>query len=292
MKIKQEIPKRLVIKNSKFSFPNLFYIGIFIFSIYLVIEIGFNIESLVFLATAGFIVWKLVQRLKDDTEQIVIDENGITLNYDNNKLIKWKDIKFAYIKQTVVGIGKSSRLIDWFHIETTNEEFTVKMNDFSFSSSLLTQCINHFSGREIGHISNKLIQRTSNLFKDKFFADNAYRIFNIHYKRQKNLGIIILFSLVAIAIYCQIRIDFPYVFAIGWTVTILILMIIGVYEDKKLRNHDFFIGLDDKSFEKVINEFGKEFEYKTSKTRDVVYSIILCLSVLIAFGVSYILSKQ
>jgi hypothetical protein len=292
MKREEEIPQRLVIRNSKISFSDLFYVGIFVFSIYLVFDIGFHITSLIFLATAGFIVWKLIQRLKDDKEQIVIDKNGIALNYDNDKLIKWENIKFAYIKQTVVGAGKSSRIIDWFHIETTSEEFTIKMSDFSFNSAQLTQCVNYFSGREIGHISHKLTQRTSNYFKDKTFADNAYHVFKTSYKRQMNLGIVVLFSLIAVAIYCQVKIDFPYVFAIGWTLTVLIIAIGGVYDSKKLRNNDFFVGLDDKTYEKVINEYGKEFGYSTSNKKNVGYSIFLFLSVLLVFGISYILSKQ
>jgi len=108
---------------------------------------------------AGFVVLTILQRLKDGTEQIVIDENGITLKHNNNELIKWENIKFAYIKQTVVGSGKSSRVIDWFYIETTSEEFTIKMSNFSYKPSLLTECINHYSGRKIGHISNKLNHR-------------------------------------------------------------------------------------------------------------------------------------
>ena len=291
MKRGQEIPKRLVIRNSKLGFSDLFYIGVFLFLLYLIFQVNeIGISLILFIAMTGFVVLKVVQRLKDDAEQIVIDENGITLNCNNRKLIEWENIKFAYIKQTIVGVGKSSRVIDWFHIETTREKITVKMSDFSFNSSLLTKCINYFSGREIGHISNKLTQRTSNLFKDKILANNAYHIFNTYYKRQMNLGIIVLFSLIAITIYCQVVIDFPYIFAIGWTVTVLIVTIWGIYDSKKLRNHNFFRDLDDKTYEKVINEYGKEFEYSTKK--GVGYSIFLFFSVLLVFGVSYILSKQ
>ena len=168
MKEDLEIPRRLVIRNSKFGFSDLLYIGLFLFLMYVFIQIEeFSISLILLIAIAGFVFFGIVQRLKDDTEQIVIDENGITLKHNNNELIKWEKIKFAYIKQTVVGSGKSSRVIDWLHIETKREDFTVKMSNFSYKPSLLTECINHYSGRKIGHISNKLNYGVSHLLKNK-----------------------------------------------------------------------------------------------------------------------------
>lgn len=290
MKKEHVISQRLVIKNSRFRFSDLFYLGAFLFSMYLVIQADKIAVSLILLVVAtGFIVLKLMQRLRDDAEQIVIDENGITLNCNNNKLIEWDSIKFAYIKQTVVGIGKSSRIIDWFHIETANEEYTVKMSDFSFNSSLLTRYINYFSGREIGHISNKLSYKVSLLTKNKELANKMYADFNTAYKRQMNLVLFVLFILLAIVIFLQIKIDFPYIFATGWTFIILVFWILGIYNDKKLRNHEFFKDLDDKTYKKLINEYGKEFNYKSSRMQNIAGAIILFATVLIVFGVSYML---
>lgn len=291
MKNRHEIPERLVIRKSRFRFSDLLYIGGFLFFGHLIFQVDeINIILILFVAMLGFVVLTIIQRLKDDAEQIVIDKDGITLNCINKELIKWKSIKYAYIKRTVVGVGKSTRIKDWFHVETTSEKFTIEMSDFSFNSELLTQCINCFSGREIGCISNKLTQNASGLFKGKGLADDAYRIFNAYYKRQMILGTIIPLSLLTIAIYCQVRMDFPYVFAIGWTVTILTSVILGVYEDRKLRKHTLFIDLDDKSFKKVVSEFGKEFAYSTKNS--IVYIVFLGITILLVFGISYILSKQ
>ncbi len=290
MKKKKETPRRLAIKNSTFRFSDLYYIGTLIFSIYAVDSIGFSIFTLILLLGTIFSVWKVIKRLIDNKEQIVIDENGIRLNFEDNELIEWKDVKFAYIKITVESSRKHHRNIYWFHIDTKNREFTIKMNDFSFNESLLIECINFHSGRNIGSIKAKLTEKASIFFKNKSDADKAYHIFNTYYKRQINLSIIIMFTLLSIAIYGQIIIDFPYVFAIGWTVTIIVLLILGLYEDKKLRNHDSFFELDDISFKKVINEFGKEFDY--SIKNNVLYIIILGVSAIIVFMISHFYSIQ
>lgn len=290
MKKEDKILQRLIIKKSRFRFTDLLYLGAFLFSIYLVVQAGkITLSLILFVALTGFIVLKLIQRLKDDTLQIVIDENGITLNCNDNKLIKWNNIKFAYIKQTIVGIGKNSRVIDWFHIETISEEYTIKMSDFSFDSSQLTQCINYFSEREIGHISNKLSYKGSSMTKDKELANKMYAVFNSNYKRERNLGLIVLFGLLAIVIFLQIKINFPYVFAIGWTFIILVLGVWGVYNDKKLRNHELFKDLDDETYKNIINEYGEEFNYKSSKRQTITVVVFLFVSILIAFGVSYML---
>ena len=94
MRKEQRIPKRLVIKKSKFGFSDLFFIGLFLFLVYIAFQKDeLFVSLLVLTAISGFVVLKIVQQLKDDTEQIVIDENGITLKQNNNELIKWKNIK-------------------------------------------------------------------------------------------------------------------------------------------------------------------------------------------------------
>ena len=292
MKKELEIPRRLVIKNSKFGLSDLFYIGLFLFLLYVVIQIGkLNISSIVLVAMAGFVVIKILQRLNDNTEQIVVDEHGITLQQNNNELIKWENINFAYIKQTVVGSGKSSRVIDWFHIETTSEEeFTVKMSNFSYKSSLLTECINHYSGRKIGHISNKLNYEVSHLLKNEKIADELYPLFNAYFKRQNNISIPFVLLVVAF-MFLQVFNSFPYIFAIGWSVSLLIGWICGYFEEERLHNQEPLRNLDKETIEKMKKEYGKEFGYPTSKKTVIFYYAFLGLFTIIVFVISYILSK-
>ena len=151
MKKVQEIPKRLIIKKTKFRSTDWYYLSAFLFSIFLVFLLGTNaVSQMLFIITLGIIVFKLIHRLRDNAEQIVVDENGITLGFKHKKLIKWDIINFAYIKQTVNRKKIFSRTTNCFHIETVSKEFTIEMRDFSYDPLLLTRCINYFSGREIG----------------------------------------------------------------------------------------------------------------------------------------------
>ena len=134
-----EIPNRLVIKNSGFGVMDLFYIVLFLFLIYVVfLNENMTVSLILFVVICGCIVYLIIRRLKDKTEKIIIDKKGITLNCDSHKVfIQWDDVKYAYLKQTAVGVGKSTRVVERFHIETMNDEFIVKMNEFSYDPSLL-----------------------------------------------------------------------------------------------------------------------------------------------------------
>jgi hypothetical protein len=282
--------RRFVIKNSKFRISDLLYIGLFFSLINLFFQKDvISISLILLIAMTGLIVFKIMQRLNNNTEQIVIDENGITLNFNNTGLIEWKNIKFAYIKQKVVGTGKSTRVIDWFYIETAEEEFTVKMSDFSYDASSLAEYINHFSGREIGRISNKLKHNVSHLLKNKDFADEIELVFKTYFMQQKNIVYIwILLIVAAIILQSVMGLKFPYIFAIGWSITLLIGLITGINEEKKLYNHKSLINLDKETIKKLMDEYGKEFGHKSSTTATAIASyVFLGLITVIIFGFSY-----
>ena len=172
MEIESKIPDRLVIKKTKFRDYDFCYIVADMLVIVFVENVIIKLILLTFISVFAFYFIK--RRLNNDKEQIIIDKEGITLRCNkikciqwNNRIkwnyrcIQWENIKYAYIKRTMepdTGFSRSLfRAVDWFYIETTKSKITVEMTDFSYKSSLLNQCINHFSGRIIGHVSNDKI---------------------------------------------------------------------------------------------------------------------------------------
>ena len=164
------------------------------------------------------------------------------------------------------------------------------MSNFSYKPSLLTECINHYSGRKIGHISNKLNYGISHLLKNKKMTDELYPLFNTYFKRQQNVLIPCVLLIVA-SMLLQVYIIFPYIFAIGWSVSISILAIWGFCEIKKLHNQEPLRNLDNEIIKKITKEFGKEFGYPTSERIRIFYYVILGFFTIIIFIVSYMLSR-
>ncbi len=289
MKKEHENFRKIVIRKSRFRISDLFYIGTFLFFVYLVVVeaiISFFLILLCFLM--AFFVLRIIQRQRDVTEQIVVDENGITL-HQYSRLIEWDSIKYAYLKQKVIGLGHSTRVVESFHVETKNKEYTVSMDDLSYNPRLLAQSINYYSGREIGHISNKLNDKAFSLVKNKELAEKMYVIFSSFYKKQMNVSLLVLFVFLSVSIFLQIIVDFPYVFAIGWTLNLLVLIVWSWYAEKVFRNHELLKHLDDKTYEKLSNEYGRIFNHKSSKGQNVAGAIFLFITVLIVFVVSYMI---
>ena len=283
-----KIIDRLVIQKAKFREGDIGYILLTLAVIILVENI---ITKLILLATIFGFVFYIFKRRLNNKEQIVIDKEGITLRCnDINRSIQWKDIKHAYIKQTTVGALKVPTIIYRLHVETVHRRiYTVIMNGFSYKSSLLNQCINHFSGKKIGHISDKSTEVISLLLNDKDLADKTYLVFCDYLKRFNNIWMYSFLTLIPISLILVVILDFPHTFAIGGTVSYLILLILNICEENRLRNHRLFRDLDSKKFEKLINEYGKEFEYDTytPKTR----LVILALIVIFMSVMSYMSSK-
>ena len=165
------------------------------------------------------------------------------------------------------------------------------MSDFSYNSSLLAESINHFSGRKIGHISNKLNHGISHLLKNKDLADGMYLVFSAYFKRQYGFAWVwLLFLAAAAVLQVVIGLIFPYVFAIGWSVALLIIMIYGTYETKKLYSHESLMNLSKETIEKLMNEYGKEFGYATTTKTSIAGGVFLGLFTVFIFGLSYFYS--
>lgn len=173
MKKEYKIPEQLVIKKSLFTIKDIVWI---IFGTWLFIVVFDTIMKLILLT---FIAGIALSRF-DRKKQIIIDKEGITLRCNDvrciqrnklndsiqwkNRCIPWNDIKYTYINHTrayhrnkYLKYYKSGR-IKYFHIETTCSRLTVNITAFSYNSSLVNRCINHFSGK------NLVIQPT-NTFK-------------------------------------------------------------------------------------------------------------------------------
>ena len=177
MKKEKKIPERLVIKKSKIRKEDIYHI---IFALLVIVFVENFILKLILLASISGVVFYIIKCRFNNKELIIIDKEGITLQCDNvrciqrNKLykniqwkdrcIQWEDIKYAFISQTgafhysqyLYGRGYGYEIRKWFHVETTSSRLTVKFTDFSYNSSLVNRCINHFSGRKTQPTTSRL----------------------------------------------------------------------------------------------------------------------------------------
>ena len=125
---------------------------------------GQNSEFIVvvLLGLLGFTIYRIIKRLHDRSDKIIIDKNGIKL-CETNDFINWSKIKYAYIKQKSEGVGRSARVVDYFHIDTKEGEIRIRMSDFSYKQDLLVKAIESFSGRNIRELTDLLHAKTKSI---------------------------------------------------------------------------------------------------------------------------------
>lgn len=284
--------EKFVIKNASLRLDDsVFFICVLIL-LYFIIK-GQNSEVIVvaFLGLLGFTTYWIIKRLQDRSDKIIIDKNGIKL-CETNDFINWSKIKYAYIKQKSEGVGRSARVVDYFHIDTNDGEIRISMSDFSYKQDLLVKAVESFSGRNIGELTDLLNDKAKKIIGNDRNIDRISKILTDFYKRQTYLALISLFTLIGISIYLQIKIDYPYVFALGFTLTFGLIYLIGTLEEKRLRNQEYFCELDDKKYKALKKEYGQGYDVELSKGKKIASIIFLIIFVIGVFGLSYMFDKE
>ncbi len=288
----KEMIDRYIIKNATLRADDyVFFLSILILLFFIIKGQHSELIVVIFIGLLGFTTYKILKRLQDRSDKIIIDENGIKICETDN-LIKWSRIKYAYIKQKSEGVGRNTRVVDYFHIDTKEGEIRLRMSEFAYKLDLLVKAVEHYSGRNIGELTDLLDDKAKNIIGSNKNIDRISKTLTDFYKRQTYLALISLFTLIGISIYLQVNIDFPYVFAIGLVLTFGFIYLIGIYEENRLRNQPYICELDDKKYEALKKEYGKGNDVEMSKGKKIASIIFLIFIVVGVFGISYIFDKE
>lgn len=285
---KPGLKDKLIIKNTLLKAGDYVFIPAFLVLLYIVLTDNYTSYSIIFLiAIAAYSAYRIIKRLNDRSDKIIIDKSGIKI-CDRNELIVWDKIKFAYIKQKSEGYGKSAQLIDYFHIKTITGEIVIDMRDYKFDKEILKQSVEHFSGRNIGDfadmVSAKLATKIGNYEKARTIESKITR----YIKNNIRIGTIIFSGTFALAIVMQVLNSFPYIIAIWWAALVFGTFIYALYEKKYLKGRLGLSELSDSDFNTMINEYSAEFELNLLDKQTIIVYIFLMVSVIAVFIISYL----
>lgn len=287
-----EVTDKYVIRNAVLRLDDyVFFACVFILLYFIIKAENTGFIIFIFLGLLAYTTFRIFKRLQDRKDKIVIDKNGIKL-CDTNELIEWRRVYYAYVKQKTEGYGKSSRVVDYFHIDTKEGLIRVRMSDFSFNKELLVKAVEYFSGRNIGELTDLLNDKATKIIGSDRNLDRISKLFTDFYKRQNYLGLILLFSLIGVSIYLQVTIDFSYVFAIGFTLTLGIMYLVGTLEEKRLRNQEYICELDDVKFKALKKEYGQGFDVEMSKGKKTAMLVFLIVVIIAIFVISYLFDNK
>ncbi len=282
-----EFRDKLILKNATLRLDDYVFFACVLIILYFILT-GNNTSFLIilFIGLLVFTTYRIIKRANDRSDKIIIDKYGIKI-CERNELIGWSKIKFAYIKQKSEGVGRSAKVVDYFHIKTVSGEIVVDMRDLKFNKELLKQSIEHFSGRDIGDFTDMVSEKVSKIIGNDEKVKEIESKMSGYFKNQIKSAPVIFLGSFSIAIVLQFLISFPYIIAIWWAILVFGIIIYAIYEDKTLKNRLKFNELSDKKFNSIKREYGAQYELNYSDRQTIFAYIFLVLTVFAVFGFSY-----
>jgi hypothetical protein len=282
-----EFKDRYIIKNATLRLDDYVFFACVLVILYFILT-GNNTGFLIilFIGLLVFTTYRIIKRANDRSDKIIIDKYGIKI-CERKELIGWSKIKFAYIKQKSEGVGRSAKVVDYFHIKTVSGEIVVDMRDLKFNKELLKQSVEHFSGRDIADFTDMVSEKVSKIIGNNEKVKEIESKMTGYFKNQIKSAPVILLGSFGIAIVLQILIPFPYIIAIWWAILVFGLIIYAIYDDKTLKKRLKLNELSDKKFNSIKREYGAQYELNYSDRQTMFLYIFLVLSVFAVFGFSY-----
>ncbi|KOH42764.1 hypothetical protein [Sunxiuqinia dokdonensis] len=282
-----EFKDKLVLKNATLRLDDYaFLISALVFLYFILTGNSTGFLILLFIGLLVFTTFRIIKRVNDRSDKIIIDKYGIKL-CEQNEQINWSKIKFAYLKQKTQGVGRSAKVVDYFHIETTDGEIAVDMRDLKFDKELLKQSVEHFSGRDIGDFTDKVTAKVFRIIGNDKKVKEIETKMSDYFKSQSKSAFLIVIGSFGLAIFLQLIISFPYIIASWWSILVFCIIIYAIYEDKTLKKRLKLNELSDRKFKTIKKEYGAQYDLNYSKIQTFLIYAFLIISVFAVFAISY-----
>jgi phosphatidylserine synthase len=271
--------KRIEIKESITRDREILYIVVLTIFIFLQLKKP-ELWLLIPVAILLFLISLIIKRLFDRQPRLIIDETGIH-DKRNQKVYTWEnitDIESNFNSSSFKLLVKSKSSIDNIDITTLNT-----------SPKEVGEAIEFFSGNKIRTEKNKFRREIQRILKDNQNIDETMLLFSKQKRKVLWIGLPILFGIPALSIYLQSKLSFPYVFAIGYLVTGIILFAFMQITEKQFKRTTEIQNLTVQEYKDVSIKY--ELKIPENKRRKLLGYILLTLLTIGVFIVSYIAGR-
>lgn len=278
--------KRLIIKNSIINISDIsIFIGAGIL-FYYISRLDFDFWFLLPIILLSLGLYRTIKKIIDRKPQIVLDENGINL-IKRKEFYDWSKIKFAYINQNSSGGSFENNAS--LSIVLSNKEISVNLKNLKYSEKALINLFEFYLGKDKNKPKDKFKSEIFHIIKNKENLNEIMRLFSKHKSKQIWFGLPICFGVPGLSIYIQINSDFPYVFALGFVLTVLIMFIFiksSYNRFKKLKPiHD----LSKDEYDKISIKY--EIKNENEEKRMKLGFVFLSILTIAIFVISYLVSR-
>jgi len=227
-----------------------------------------------------YVIYSLINRLKDRQPGIVIDKYGIQLKSEN-KSFTWELINDAQVEDLTGG-----HII--LRLKTKNSYFETDLSNFETTSYKIEEAIVFFSKGKISGRETKFFENISDIVNDKRNLQIIITLFKQHKRKGLWAGTLIFFGGLALSIYLQVSYSFPFSFAIGWSTILIVLYLYFKKTESTLRHSNKINGLTDNQFNEIAIKFKlRNKDDKKNKRYAMMFMVFISIGI---FIISYFLS--
>lgn len=271
--------KRIEIRESITRDREILYIVVLTIFIFLQLRKP-ELWLLIPVAILLFLISLILKRLFDRQPRLIIDETGIH-DKRNQKVYTWEnitDIESNFNSSSFKLLVKSKSSIDNIDLTTLNT-----------SPKEIGEAIEFFSGNKIRTGKNKFRKEIQHILKDNQNIDETMLLFSKQKRKVLWIGLPILFGIPALSIYLQSKLSFPYVFAIGYLVTGIILFAFMQIIEKQFKRRTEIQNLTVQEYKDISIKY--ELKIPENKRRKLLGYILLTLLTIGVFIVSYMAGR-
>jgi hypothetical protein len=282
-----QMPERLTIKNYVIKYNDV--LGFIAAGIlfYIVLKLGFYYWTLIPIIFSIYLIFTVLNRLRDRESKLVIDNNGIEFS-DQKKCYKWSEINYAFIERNGGG-HNSFEQNNYLHIVLTKSEVTIGLKKLAYSEKAIERQIEYYLGKDKCKPQDKFNSEIKGILIDKEKHDEVMVLFS----KQKTLflwsGLLIVFGLSGLSIYFQINSAFPYVFAFGFVITVITMFVYIKIINTRFRKSTIICNLTEKEFDAISIKY--ELKKDNDKKRKMLGYIFLIVLTVLIFTISYFVTK-
>lgn len=227
-----------------------------------------------------YLISLIIKRLFDRKPRLIIDETGIH-DKRSQKVYTWENT--TYIESNFN--SSSFKLL----VKSKSSIDNIDLTSLNTSPKEVEDAIEFFSGNKINTGKNKFRKEIQYILKDNQNINEIMLLFSKYKRKVIWFGLSVLFGIPALSIYLQFKLSFPYVFAIGYLVTGIILFAFMQITEKQFKRRTEIQNLTEQEYKYVSVKY--ELKIPENKKRKLLGYMLLIFLTMGVFLVSYLAGR-
>ncbi|TDN98875.1 hypothetical protein DET65_3866 [Sunxiuqinia elliptica] len=222
----------------------------------------------------------VIKRLINRNPRLIIDEIGIH-DKRKQKVYKWGSIRDI---EANFNSNSSFKLI----IKCKNTIENIDLTNLNTSPKEINESVAFFSDKKIKTGNDKFKIEIERILKNDDSVVEIMMLFSKYKSHILWIGLPIFFGNVALSIYLQILLTFPYVFAIGFLMTGIILFAFLRLSEKRFKEKTEIQNLTEQEYKLISIKY--ELKLPENKNRAIIGYIAFGVFMIGVFIISYFAS--